>query len=189
MLYENLFERIMAVVQGCKVNEDTGVGDADNWVSIVKDVEKSGPTGEKLKTTQFYLNPKTNEWKIVVLVDGKEKSRVISADDMVAAVGEESAKELIDMAMKRMGDNTSESKVDEAGEGKTFILKVSMDNDAFVDDPARELARVLRNAADQVIHGEMNVDAGDSKNLKDVNGNTVGEMRIVVGPSSTKYED
>jgi hypothetical protein len=192
MLYENLFERIISAVQGRKANEDINVDKSDgidDWKLIDTDIAPAGD--DESEITEFYFSPKTGKWAVDVAVAVEKEFKVVDLDQLKGEYHEDYVEELINKATKAgyMGGAVGESKVNEAGEGKTFTLKVSMNNDTFVDDPARELTRVLRNAADQVIHGEMNVDAGDSKNLKDVNGNTVGEMRIVVGPSSTKYED
>ena len=60
-------------------------------------------------------------------------------------------------------------------------LKIAMDNAAFSDAPGRELARILRDAADraedlcdasQVRHGPWEVP------LRDYNGNRVGDMVV-----------
>ena len=50
-----------------------------------------------------------------------------------------------------------------------LIIKIDMDNDAFVDDPAYEVKRILW---DQVVHQTLDEDTGII--LKDINGNSVG---------------
>lgn len=49
-----------------------------------------------------------------------------------------------------------------------FSLKIKTGNEAFADDPAIELARILRRVADRIEVGET-----DGKCM-DVNGNAVG---------------
>jgi hypothetical protein len=55
-----------------------------------------------------------------------------------------------------------------------FRLKIETDNEAFRQDPSLEIARILREVADQ-IYGAVRVP---KKKLRDVNGNTVGEYRL-----------
>lgn len=52
------------------------------------------------------------------------------------------------------------------------LITVNMDNDAFADTPATELARILRDLAKHVERGE------DYRTLMDSNGNKVGAFRI-----------
>ena len=52
----------------------------------------------------------------------------------------------------------------------TFKLHVLMDNAAFDDAPATELARILRNAASRIEDGGIL----DYASLFDLNGNAVG---------------
>lgn len=54
---------------------------------------------------------------------------------------------------------------------KTTIT-VHMDNAAFADVPASELARILRNLATEI------EDGCTEKPLRDFNGNRVGEFKI-----------
>ena len=54
-----------------------------------------------------------------------------------------------------------------------FTLRVEMDNAAF-ENPG-ELARILRALADVLADG---VQPGDSDNVRDANGNTVGEWDV-----------
>lgn len=49
-----------------------------------------------------------------------------------------------------------------------FTLTISTANAAFDDQPATEIARILRDVAKRVEDGEL------SGNLRDVNGNGVG---------------
>ena len=50
-----------------------------------------------------------------------------------------------------------------------LIIKIDMDNDAFVLDPAYEVKRILW---DQVVH--QTLDENTDINLRDINGNFVG---------------
>lgn len=53
-----------------------------------------------------------------------------------------------------------------------FTLRLDTDNDAFRDEPASEIARLLRDAARRV-------EAGDAEGrLRDANGNTVGAFCV-----------
>ena len=51
-------------------------------------------------------------------------------------------------------------------------ITVRMDNDAFADTPASELARILREAADQAEDGETEFA------LRDITGNAVGKFAV-----------
>jgi hypothetical protein len=53
-----------------------------------------------------------------------------------------------------------------------FKLEIATDNAAFEDDPAYEVARILRGVLERVEHGGL-VDT-DSGTLRDSNGNRVG---------------
>lgn len=52
-------------------------------------------------------------------------------------------------------------------------LTISMDNAAFGDDPAAELARILRDLADRVERVNP-----ENISVRDANGNKVGELTI-----------
>ena len=52
-----------------------------------------------------------------------------------------------------------------------FTLHIDTDNDAFVDEPATEIARILESLAKRVRDGET------GGRLRDINGNTVGVFR------------
>ena len=52
------------------------------------------------------------------------------------------------------------------------IITIQMDNAAFADEPATELARILRELADAVENGS------EGKRLLDINGNGVGQFYI-----------
>lgn len=58
----------------------------------------------------------------------------------------------------------------------TFRLVVKMDNAAF-EAPGTELARILRELADDV-DDQLNDVSGASANVRDVNGNTVGTWKV-----------
>lgn len=51
---------------------------------------------------------------------------------------------------------------------------IETDNDAFAEDASTEAARLLRKAADQIERGYL------SKNLIDINGNSVGKFEFDV---------
>lgn len=51
-------------------------------------------------------------------------------------------------------------------------IQIQMDNAAFDDEPATELARILRKLAEKIEQGS------DRENLRDHNGNRVGEFLI-----------
>jgi hypothetical protein len=53
-------------------------------------------------------------------------------------------------------------------------LKLHCFNDAFQEEPATEIARILRDAADRIERG----DVFDTLVLRDINGNPVGEVKI-----------
>ena len=52
-------------------------------------------------------------------------------------------------------------------------ISITMNNAAFDDEPEIELARILRDLAARVERGY------DQVNLRDANGNKVGEFKIV----------
>lgn len=52
------------------------------------------------------------------------------------------------------------------------IIKIDMDNAAF-DEPAVELARILRTLAVQVEWNDAKIK------ILDINGNVVGEMKLI----------
>jgi len=55
----------------------------------------------------------------------------------------------------------------------TFIVALRTDNAAFEDRPHEEVARILRELADDVLMAG-GLRAGHSGYLSDINGNTVG---------------
>jgi hypothetical protein len=57
----------------------------------------------------------------------------------------------------------------------SFQLALDCDNDAFADDPAAEVARILRHVADRLDAGET---FDDYQTLLDENGNDVGRARL-----------
>jgi hypothetical protein len=62
-------------------------------------------------------------------------------------------------------------------------LTVDCDNDAFANDPAAELARILRDAADKFSRNGVNI--GDESPLFDVNGNRTGYFQVSRGVFAT----
>lgn len=60
-----------------------------------------------------------------------------------------------------------------------FKLEFSMVNEAF-DEPATEIARILRDVARRVKNGELpqGDDTGFGLPVQDANGNTVGNWKI-----------
>ena len=57
----------------------------------------------------------------------------------------------------------------------SFQLPLDCDNDAFADDPAAEVARILPNVVDPLDVGET---FDDYQTLLDENGNDVGRARL-----------
>lgn len=55
-------------------------------------------------------------------------------------------------------------------------LSIELVNDAFTDDAASEVARILRVLADRIEKGLPD----EPMRLRDVNGNTVGQAELVV---------
>ncbi|MFG0329823.1 MAG: hypothetical protein ACF8PN_08000 [Phycisphaerales bacterium] len=60
-----------------------------------------------------------------------------------------------------------------------FTVDVSTENAAFTTDGLAELARILRTIADTLEHGGT-WSHGDTVNVRDHNGNTVGAWRLAV---------
>lgn len=62
-------------------------------------------------------------------------------------------------------------------------IRIDMNNAAFADSPSDELARILRNLANEIRRGGDFVDIGPDgngyKSLRDYNGNTVGVFTIL----------
>jgi len=57
-----------------------------------------------------------------------------------------------------------------------FTLELSLDNDAFVGDSLYiELSRILRGSANTITGGNLEFT------LKDINGNTVGQTKLLKG--------
>lgn len=59
----------------------------------------------------------------------------------------------------------------------TFLVRVSLGNDAFSCDGTLELARMLRELADKVESQSMQ-DMSRFQNMRDVNGNPCGQYAI-----------
>jgi len=64
-------------------------------------------------------------------------------------------------------------------------IEIDLDNDAFVQDPI-ELARVLRNLADDIVSidgvnlaGRAHLRAFSFIGVVDANGNTVGQLEVL----------
>lgn len=55
-----------------------------------------------------------------------------------------------------------------------FTLKINTDNAAFEDDATHEIKRILEEVAMDL---ELATNHGCSGNIRDVNGNTVGEWK------------
>lgn len=64
----------------------------------------------------------------------------------------------------------------------TFTLTLSTGNDAFGDDPAREIARILTEAAERASFES--IYPGRVYRLRDVNGNRVGYYALEAGEVS-----
>ena len=59
---------------------------------------------------------------------------------------------------------------------QAFALTIHTGTDAFKPDPSLELARILREVADQIEAGR---DYGKSVPVRDVNGNDIGSFMLV----------
>lgn len=57
-----------------------------------------------------------------------------------------------------------------------FTLTIDCDNDAFSDDPASEIARILRDASRRV-DAHSGLCNGDTFHFRDSNGNIVGKAQ------------
>ena len=59
-------------------------------------------------------------------------------------------------------------------------ISIRLDNSAFVDQMnGAEISRILNHIANQTQNHNWNV--GDGGNIRDINGNLVGEFKIVKG--------
>ena len=61
------------------------------------------------------------------------------------------------------------------------IIKIQIDNDAFVQYPSVELARILKVLADNIEEQEYGVSCdrvGHMIGCRDINGNSVGRLEI-----------
>jgi len=56
------------------------------------------------------------------------------------------------------------------------VIKINMDNAAFDPEPSIELGRILREVADEV--DPWPIKPGSRMILRDINGNTVGELKV-----------
>lgn len=56
-----------------------------------------------------------------------------------------------------------------------FRLYIRADSDAFADNPAQEISRILRDVARRLEAGE---DFGHFRTLLDLNGNDVGRAKL-----------
>ena len=57
----------------------------------------------------------------------------------------------------------------------TLTITINCDNSAFEPDPGAEVARILHHLADEFSSG---LESGDGVNLRDANGNKVGECYV-----------
>lgn len=58
-------------------------------------------------------------------------------------------------------------------------ITIDCDNAGFEESPAGEVARILRKLADDMTHYErLNGEMEDRRTLRDINGNTVGQMEV-----------
>lgn len=60
----------------------------------------------------------------------------------------------------------------------TLKIEIEMDNAAFEEDPQGEPARILRHAANVIGAGNMGMVAEANMNLRDINGNKVGQAEV-----------
>ena len=66
---------------------------------------------------------------------------------------------------------------------QAFALTIHTGTDAFKPDPSPELARILREIADQIEAGR---DYGKSVPVRDINGNDVGSFSWLMSLRSAK---
>lgn len=64
-------------------------------------------------------------------------------------------------------------------------ITIETDNDAFAEYPASEVGRILRQYANRV----SDESVVEPTFLKDINGNTVGEVRVYESVESTAAKD
>lgn len=57
-------------------------------------------------------------------------------------------------------------------------ITIDCDNAAFEADPGAEIARILRQLATDTVRTSEPYDALDSRKLRDINGNTVGQVEV-----------
>jgi len=65
-------------------------------------------------------------------------------------------------------------------------IKIEMDNAAFDDGPATELARILSELA-KCCADDFRLGVGFDQSVRDLNGNTVGRMRIMGETKAEKW--
>lgn len=58
------------------------------------------------------------------------------------------------------------------------VIKIRMDNSAFSNNNAMELARVLKDLSFKMIENGNDLDVGDLFSVRDINGNRVGQLEI-----------
>lgn len=58
----------------------------------------------------------------------------------------------------------------------TVTINLNCDNATFSEDAGSEIARILRELADTF---EQGLEPGDRARLRDINGNKVGECRVI----------
>jgi hypothetical protein len=63
------------------------------------------------------------------------------------------------------------------GERMKVKIEIACDNDAFAEDPAGEVSRILQQLAEDVTQA----CTSGSQDLFDINGNKVGKYRVVCG--------
>jgi hypothetical protein len=62
--------------------------------------------------------------------------------------------------------------------GDNVLIEIDISNDAFQESPGSEVARILRDLADQLDNQTV---MPNSAKLRDVNGNAVGVFNVCVG--------
>lgn len=58
----------------------------------------------------------------------------------------------------------------------TVTINIACDNAAFTDDAGTEINRILQDLVKEIKRGEIGI--GDHMNLRDINGNKVGECSV-----------
>lgn len=59
-----------------------------------------------------------------------------------------------------------------------LLIEIDMENEAFENDKEAECVRIFEYLA-WILGGQMTLDVGDKKPIRDVNGNSVGTLEVI----------